>query len=275
VVPYEDRQPIIGRYLSGQIMGQLFGQAAGGILGDLLGWRNVFVGLACIFVLATVALIVEMIRSPATRAAGRPEETSRGLFKDYVTVLSNPWARMILIFAVIEFAFTWGMFAYVGADLHLRFGLSYTLVGLIVGAFGLGGLIYAMSVRALVNWLGQIGLAIAGGVMLGISFLILALGLAWWIAPVAVVGIGLGFYMIHNTMQTNATQMVPHVRGTAVGMFSASLYLGQSVGVGIGSLVIDRFGAVPLFAASAIVLPLLGLWFARLLKQRRAAAAAA
>jgi predicted MFS family arabinose efflux permease len=272
VVPYEGRQPIIGRYLSGQIMGQLFGQAAGGILGDLLGWRNVFVALAGIFVLATLALVVEMIRSPATRAAGRPEETSRGLFKDYVTVLSNPWARMILIFAVIEFAFTWGIFAYVGADLHLRFGLSYTLVGLIVGAFGLGGLIYAMSVRALVNWLGQIGLAIAGGVMLGVAFLILALGLAWWIAPVAVVGIGLGFYMIHNTLQTNATQMVPHVRGTAVGMFSASLYLGQTVGVGIGSLVIDRFGAVPLFAASAIVLPLLGLWFARLLKQRRAEA---
>jgi predicted MFS family arabinose efflux permease len=217
-------------------------------------------------------LIVEMIRSPATRAAGRPEETSRGLFKDYVTVLSNPWARLILIFALIEFAFTWGMFAYVGADLHLRFGLSYTLVGLIVGTFGLGGLIYALSVRALVNWLGQTGLAIGGGLMLGVAFLTLALGLVWWIAPVAVIGIGLGFYMIHNTLQTNATQMVPHVRGTAVGMFSACLYLGQSVGVGIGSFVIDRLGAAPLFLSSAVVLPLLGLWFARKLRERSAAA---
>ena len=36
VTPYERRQPILGRYLSGQICGQLFGQAAGGVLGDLL-----------------------------------------------------------------------------------------------------------------------------------------------------------------------------------------------------------------------------------------------
>lgn len=271
-VPYEGRQAVIGRYLSGQIMGQLFGQAAGGVLGDLFGWRNVFVALACILAIATVALTVEMIRSPATRAAGRPEETSQGLFKDYAAVLSNPWARMIIAIAFIEFAFTWGMFAYVGADLRLRFGLSYTLVGLIVGTFGLGGLIYAASVRALVNRLGQIGLAVGGGMMLGVAFLTLALGLAWWIAPLAVVGVGLGFYMIHNTLQTNATQMVPHARGTSVGLFSASLYLGQSAGVGIGSLIIDRFGAMPLFLSSAIVLPLLGLWFARLLKERRAAA---
>ncbi len=34
VVPYERRQPVLGRYLTGQISGQLFGQAAGGIIGD-------------------------------------------------------------------------------------------------------------------------------------------------------------------------------------------------------------------------------------------------
>ena len=53
VTPYERRQPILGRYLSGQITGQLFGQAAGGVLGDLLGWRNVFFVLAGMFAIAT------------------------------------------------------------------------------------------------------------------------------------------------------------------------------------------------------------------------------
>ena len=37
----------------------------------------------------------------------------------------------------------WGAFAYIGADLRLRFGLSFTLVGLTVACFGIGGLIYA------------------------------------------------------------------------------------------------------------------------------------
>src|SRR6516164_7298621 len=42
VTPYERRQPVLARYLSGQIFGQLFGQAAGGVLGELFGWRGVF-----------------------------------------------------------------------------------------------------------------------------------------------------------------------------------------------------------------------------------------
>ena len=36
VIPYERRQQVLGRFLSGQILGQLFGQAAGGVLGDLV-----------------------------------------------------------------------------------------------------------------------------------------------------------------------------------------------------------------------------------------------
>src|SRR5450759_2169117 len=40
VIPYERRQQVIGRFLSGQILGQLFGQTAGGVLGDYFGWRN-------------------------------------------------------------------------------------------------------------------------------------------------------------------------------------------------------------------------------------------
>ena len=39
VVPYERRQAVLARYISGQILGIVFGQAAGGILGELIGWR--------------------------------------------------------------------------------------------------------------------------------------------------------------------------------------------------------------------------------------------
>ena len=59
----------------------------------------------------------------------------------------------------------WGAFAYVGADLHLRFGLSFTLIGLIVAMFGIGGLTYAALVPRLVGRFGQIGLATFGGLL--------------------------------------------------------------------------------------------------------------
>src|SRR2546430_10350131 len=75
VTPYERRQPILGRYLTGQISGQLFGQAAGGVLGDLFGWREVFFVLAGLFVLATAGLAFELFVNPAARTAGRPTQT--------------------------------------------------------------------------------------------------------------------------------------------------------------------------------------------------------
>jgi YNFM family putative membrane transporter len=268
-VPYERRQEVLGRYLTGQISGQLFGQAAGGIIGDWLGWRAVFFLLAGIFAVAAIALFRELATNPSTRPEQHAGERSRGFVADYKVVLSNPWARIVVLAAVFEAALMWGAFAYVGADLHLRFGLSFTLVGLIVGTFGIGGLIYAGTVQQLVGRFGQIGLATFGGLLLGLAYLLLALAPAWWVAPAAVVAVGLGFYMLHNTLQVNATQMSPQARGTAVSIFSSALYVGQSLGVLGGSLLIDRAGGPAIFIVAALLLPLLGFWFAAQLRRRK------
>src|SRR6266480_107562 len=267
VTPYERRQPILGRYLTGQISGQLFGQAAGGVLGDLFGWRDVFFVLAAMFALATAGLVFELMTNPRTRAASHAEETRGGFVADYAAVLSNPWARFVILAVFIEAAIGWGAFAYVGADLHLRFSLTFGAIGLIVGTFGLGGLLYAASVSLLVNRFGQAGLAQFGGVLLGLAYLTLTVGGGAALATVAVTAIGLGFYALHNTLQTNATQMTPQARGTAVAIFSSAIYLGQTLGVTAGAVVFDRFTAVPLFAGTAVALPALAWWFAAKLRR--------
>ena len=68
VIPYERRQQVLGRFLSGQILGQLFGQAAGGVLGDYFGWRTVFFILAGLLAIATLGLFYELWRNPITHA---------------------------------------------------------------------------------------------------------------------------------------------------------------------------------------------------------------
>ena len=62
VVAYERRQPVLARFLSGQILGIVFGQAAGGLLGDLIGWRATLVVLGLIHVVAGLLLLGEMRR---------------------------------------------------------------------------------------------------------------------------------------------------------------------------------------------------------------------
>ena len=270
VIPYERRQQVLGRFLSGQILGQLFGQAAGGVLGDYFGWRTVFFLLAGMLALATGGLFYELWRNPITRRSAAPAQPRRGFIADYAAVLRTPWARTIIVVAFLEFGLMFGAFTYVGADLHLRFGVSFTLVGLFVGTFAIGGLIYSLSVHRLVQRLGQIGLAALGGALLAASYVTLAFEPNAWLAPLAITAIGLGFYMLHNTLQTNATQMTPEARGTAVSLFSASLYFGQTAGVAAGGLIFDRFTAVPLFLIAALCLLALGVWVSRQLVRRRA-----
>ncbi|HEY1473900.1 MAG TPA: MFS transporter [Pseudolabrys sp.] len=270
VIPYERRQQVLGRFLSGQILGQLFGQAAGGVLGDWFGWRNVFFILAAALATATLGLIYELWRNPITHAGHASAQPGRGFIADYSTVLRSSWARTVIVISFIESSVMFGAFTYVGADLHLRFGVGFTLVGLFVGSFAIGGLIYSLSVRVLVNRFGQTGIATGGGALLALAYVTLACEPSYWIAPAAILTIGLGFYMLHNTLQTNATQMTPEARGTAVAIFSSALYLGQTAGVAAGGVIFDRFTAVPLFLAAAAVLLALGLWFARAIKRRHA-----
>ena len=215
-----------------------------------------------------MALFYELSRNPITHASRAPVQPGHGFVSDYSTVLRSPWARTVIAIAFIESAAMFGAFTYVGADLHLRFGVNFALVGLFVGAFAVGGLIYSLSVQVLVHRFGQIGLAAGGGALLAVAFITLAFEPHRWIAPFATVSTGLGFYMLHNTLQTNATQMTPQARGTAVAIFSAALYLGQTAGVAAGGVVFDRYTAVPVFLAAAAVLLALGLWFSRRLKRR-------
>jgi MFS transporter, YNFM family, putative membrane transport protein len=267
VVPYERRQEVLGRYLAGQISGQVFGQAVGGVVGDWLGWRAVFFVLAAVFALAALALFREFAVNPSTRAVRR-EHRSRGFAADYAAVFANRWARIVLLAVFLEGAFTFGAFAYVGADLHLRFGLSFTLVGVLVGTFGVGGLLYAVTVGSLLAHFGQRGLARNGGIALGVAFLTLATAQFWWIMPMAITLVGLGFYMLHNTLQTNATQMSPQARGTAVALFASVFYIGQTVGVALAAPIVDHQGAPLVFVAAAILLPALGFWFSSCVRGR-------
>ena len=271
VVPYEQRQQVLARYLTGQISGQLFGQAAGGVLGDLFGWRGVFFVLAGFLAIAALGLWRELMTNSLTRTPAHASAATRGFIDSNRIVLGNPWARTVILLAFLEYSFMFGAFAYVGADLRQRFGLSYSIIGLVVGTFGVGGLIYAGMVKQFVARFGQAGLAAGGSILIAAAYAVLVFASSPWIAPVAVTFTGLGFYMLHNTLQTNATQMSPEARGTAVGLFSAALYLGQTVGVAAAAPVIDAHGAAPVFLIAGATVLAVGLYFSMRLKRRQTA----
>jgi predicted MFS family arabinose efflux permease len=108
-----------------------------------------------------------------------------------------------------------------------------------------------------------------GGLFYGsLAFVALAAApAAGWAVP-CVLALGTGIYMMHNTLQVNATQMAPEARGGALALFACSLFTGQSAGVWVGSRVVDAAGAQPMYAAAALGLGLLALAFRHALSRR-------
>jgi YNFM family putative membrane transporter len=266
-VDYADRQTVLARFLTGTIMGIVAGQVFGGVLGDLLGWRAAFFVLAAVFFTVGTLLALEL-RGDRLPAPVLTEQISvTGVIRGYLGLLRRPWVRVVVATVFVEGFLFYGGFTFVGAHLRNAYALDYATIGLILASLGAGGLAYALSVRRLVGRLGERGLSLVGGAVVAAAFTVVATGPLQVMAP-AIAVLGLGLHMLHNTLQTNATQMAPEARGLAVSTFANALFLGQAVGVALAGLAVDRIGFPPVFVVAGILLAVTGAAFAFLLRRR-------
>jgi len=267
-VPYAQRQVVLARLLSATVIGTIGGAWMGGVLSDTLGWRVAFWGLALLFSAAGVVLL----RSQRLHAVPHRIEGEHPSFVQRTGhVLSLAWARRVYLVTFIEGALVYGVIAFVPSHLHHRFGLTLSAAGGVLALFGAGGLVYSRLARFLLRRFGEGGLARTGGVMLGLAYALLAFGPGWgWAMPGCALA-GLGYYMLHNTLQARATQLTERARGTAVSLFSCSLFLGQSAGIAVAALCVEHASAEALFAIAGPGLVLLAWVFAAQLRARAAA----
>jgi MFS family permease len=154
--------------------------------------------------------------------------------------------------------------------LHEHHGIPVSWAGIIGGMFAIGAAMYALRANMLVSRLGERKLALCGGGVLGLAYAIFWLSGSWHWGVLASILSGFGYYLLHAVLQTNATQMAPAVRGTAVSLFASCLFLGQSIGVIGSAWLVDVAGLWSVFPVGLATLPVLGVWFAWRLKHRQA-----
>jgi predicted MFS family arabinose efflux permease len=266
VVPYEERQPVLARFLIGQIMGVAGGAALGGYAAESADWRWPFALLAAWLAASAVALAL------AARRDRTPRAQSQRFFRDLAGVLTGHWARVVIATVFAEGMVVFGALAFVPTHLHFVRGMDLSRAGLMLIAFGVGGMAFALLVKQAVRRLGETGLAIGGTLLLSAGLALLAL-VPWpGFAPAGCLLAGFGFYMLHNTLQTNATQMSPTRRGAAMALFASCLYLGQSAGVAAAGAIAQALGTTPLLLGAALAILPVGFTFARLLRTRPLAA---
>lgn len=262
-VAYELRQETLARIGLGTTMGLVSGLLVGGVVTDALGWRWAFVLTTVLFAVVGALLWVDWRRQLAESppAAVKPAQPRAPYLRQVGMILAGRWPRWVLIVIFIEGVMGFGVLAIWATHLHRMHGLSLSLSGAVVALFGLGGMGYMALARQLVRRFGERGLALLGGGVAGAGAMVLGLTPWWQLAVPASLLSGFGFFMLHNTLQTNGTQMAPTARGTAMSMFAAILFLGQSIGVLLAAGLSARIGSTAVVALGGAVLIVLGAVF--------------
>jgi predicted MFS family arabinose efflux permease len=262
VVAYEQRQALIARFLLGQILGTAFGQSVAGVLGEHYGWRAIFIVLGVLYLVVGTLLLLELRNNPITRRSANEATVTIGAgLARMAGLLTQRWVRIVIGTVFLEGMMMFGSIAFIPTHLQQRFSLGPAVAGAMVSAYAVGGVLYALSAKRFVAGLGERGLAAGGGLALAAGYLWLALAPVAWASVPGIALIGVGFYMLHNTLQVNATQMAPAARGSAVSLFALCLFTGQSVGVWLAGRVVDAYGTAVVFLAVSLGLALLGFSF--------------
>jgi YNFM family putative membrane transporter len=255
VVPLENRQATVARFIAGSIFGQTVGPLFGGLFTDWAGWRSSFVALGAVFILGSAVMFVRTRRewSPLTPGPFRP-------LAIHAELLSRSAVRWLVAIGVAETFFFFGAYVFLGAFFHARFDLSFTVIGLLLAGYGIGGLLYSSMVPSLLRVLSDRSLVVAGGVLGCALFTAIVLAPDWIYTVPCTIGLGLAFYFTHNTIQTKATEVAPDSRASAVALYASAWGAGQALGAAAAGAMVVLIGYASTIAAFGAGFAVLGLW---------------
>lgn len=262
---FAERQIALSRVLTAIIAGQMTGSIGSGLIASYFGWRAAMVSGTA---LALIALMLTLWQLQPRAHADRPPFKLARMFDGYGQVFRNPKTIVCFTAVFLEGIVVFGLFPYIAVMLEKRGAGGLKEAGFVLAGFALGGLMYTALVRVMLTKLGIYNLIRAGAALAGFGFAALSQEWSWPIDMAIFAAIGAGFYMIHNSLQTEATELAPDNRASAVAAHAFFFFLGQAAGPLIYGIGLDRIGTETTLIAAAIVMLLTGLGTAAGLKAR-------
>jgi predicted MFS family arabinose efflux permease len=192
----------------------------------------------------------------------------------YRTIFANPNTLICYGAVFVEGCCIFGLFPFVAAFLFDIGITSPSIAGLVLACFAVGGLLYTGSVSRLLPRLGVKGMMIGGGLLMAVQYGSVAFGPPWQLQALNLFLMGLGFYMLHGSIQVFSSELSETARATAMSLHAFCFFLGQTIGPIAYGFGLAHFGKSPTVLTSGVVLAILGFVCARLLRQIKPADAA-
>ena len=262
---FEERQIALSRVLTAVIAGQMTGSVGSGLIASYFGWRAAMMGGTGL-ALAALALTLWQLH-PRTNVERPPFQPSR-MFDGYGPVFANSKTVVCFTAVFIEGIVVFGLFPYIAVLLEKRGAGGLREAGFVLSGFAIGGLVYTALVRVMLSKLGLYNLIRAGAFLSGLGFVVLSPEWSWPVETAIFIAIGAGFYMIHNSLQTQATELAPDNRGSGVAAHAFFFFLGQAVGPLVYRVGLDSAGTKATLIAAGVMMALTGIATAAGLKAR-------
>jgi len=267
LVPVEQRQVAIGRLLGLGLTGNLIGAIISGIIGDLLGWRAVFFSIACFGLIASV---VAFAAFRGLRLSESKPFKFAAAIAGFRGIFADPRAKVCFSSVFFEAIVIHGMFPYVALLLLASGATQSSYAGFVIGAFGLGGILFSLALPFLVPRVTQRHMMLIGAACAGIAFVLISINFRWYLEAPVFLLFGIGFYMLHNCIQVHVTDLTQTARGAALSLHSCSFFFGQALGPIYYGYAFEHFGIAKPPLLGAVVILIIGIVCSRFLRHRRA-----
>ena len=259
--PLAGRQVAMSRYIGATLIGQLVGVSAGGIVAEWIGWRGV---LACASMLAVAAAATAITMLPKSDTAPAPLRLRDALAR-YRLVLSNPRSFVCFGIVFLEGLAIYGITPFIGELLRSRGAGGLRETGFVIGGLGIGGLLFAFVVPLILKFAKRPTMMAIGGAIAAVGLGGLGLEASWGVQLAFMVVLGFGFFLLHNSVQTEVTELAPSARASSFSLHAFSFFLGQALGPMVYGIALPAIGATVSLACGAAILVATGIVASQLL----------
>jgi predicted MFS family arabinose efflux permease len=271
LVPVHQRQVMIGRLLAVGLTGNVVGAGIAGVIGDLFGWRGIFAVIGA-FGLIIAVIAFYAFRGHPTSASTEPFSRA-SVIQSFRGIFNEPRSKICFGSVFLEGIFIHGIFPYVAILLLAGGEARASIAGLVIAAFGFGGVIYSLSVPVLVGRFAEPRLMLVGGVLGAIALSLAAVHFPWYYQVAVFTLFGFGFYLLHGCIQVHVTDLSPTARGAAASLHSSFFFTGQAAGPVLYGFGYAHGSLEWLMWLGALVLIAIAIVCARYLRHRNVSAA--
>ena len=240
-VPLSTRQGTLADVMGASATGMAVATAASGIAAANGAWRVAF---------AVPAVCAALVAAALWRQRGEDSSQPGESMAGWKYLAKRPRAWIVVGLALIEGALVIGTLTYFPSALEVS-GISPVIAGMSVGVYGLATAVGTRVVRKAMTRLAPAHLIATGGAIVTLGLIVV--GARQQVATVVLGAIlfGLGFSLIHSTLQTWATAVAPDARAATIALFAGGLFAGSSLATAVAAPAAadGRFSLIFLTAA--------------------------